>query len=274
MKPANLRRSIFVTGTDTGVGKTLVTAALLRRLREAGIRVAGMKPIAAGVVAGPEGLANEDALLLQAESSDRHPYALVNPRLFEPAIAPHIAASEAGRPIDMARIAEAHERLAASAEVVLAEGAGGFLVPLDERRSCAEIPGLLGMDVILVVGLRLGCLNHAFLTVEAIAARGLTLAGWVGNAIDPAFARSEANLATSRRACRRPASASSPGWSSPPLKEPHPASTPPFSWVASLWNRRENPGCGPGPNAYDARAVCPRSAGNFREFRCTSSIGS
>ncbi len=96
----------------------------------------------------------------------------------------------------LARIADAHERLADSAEVVFAEGAGGFLVPLDERRSCAELPGLLGMDVILVVGLRLGCLNHAFLTAEAIAARGLTLAGWVGNAIDPGFARREANLAT------------------------------------------------------------------------------
>jgi len=195
MKPADRKRGYFVTGTDTGVGKTLVTAALLRVFRGAGMRVAGMKPIAAGAVAGPEGPANEDALLLQAESSVRHPYALVNPCLFEPAIAPHIAASEAGRPIDTASIAQAHERLAASAEIVFAEGAGGFLVPLDERRSCAELPALLGMHVILVVGLRLGCLNHAFLTVEAIAARGLTLAGWIGNAIDPGFARREANLA-------------------------------------------------------------------------------
>jgi dethiobiotin synthetase len=196
MKSADRKRGYFVTGTDTGVGKTLVTAALLRVFREAGMRVAGMKPIAAGAVAGPEGPANEDALLLQAESSVRHPYALVNPCLFEPAIAPHIAASEAGRPIDMASIAQAHERLAASAEIVFAEGAGGFLVPLDEHRSCAELPALLGMHVILVVGLRLGCLNHAFLTVGAIAARGLTLAGWIGNAIDPGFARREANLAT------------------------------------------------------------------------------
>jgi len=195
MKPADRKRGYFVTGTDTGVGKTLVTAALLRVFRGAGMRVAGMKPIAAGAVAGPEGPANEDALLLQAESSVRHPYALVNPCLFEPAIAPHIAASEAGRPIDTASIAQAHERLAASAEIVFAEGAGGFLVPLDERRSCAELPALLGMHVILVVGLRLGCLNHAFLTVEALAARGLTLAGWIGNAIDPGFARREANLA-------------------------------------------------------------------------------
>jgi dethiobiotin synthetase len=188
--------SYFVTGTDTGVGKTLVTAALLRLLRESGLSVAGMKPIAAGSVAGPEGLANEDALLLQAESSVRHPYASVNPFLFEPAIAPHIAAAEAGLAIDTARIKAAHDLIRASAKVVLAEGAGGFLVPLDANRSCAELPALLGMDVILVVGLRLGCLNHAFLTVEAIAARGLTLAGWIGNSIDPRFSRREANIAT------------------------------------------------------------------------------
>jgi dethiobiotin synthetase len=186
----------FVTGTDTGVGKTLVTAALLRRLRESGVAVAGMKPVAAGSVAGPEGPANEDALLLQSESSVRHPYAVVNPWLFEPAIAPHLAAAEAGITIDTARITAAHATLRAGAEVVLAEGAGGFLVPLDDTRSFADLPALLGMDVLLVVGLRLGCLNHALLTAEAIAARGLTLAGWIGNTIDPGFARRDANLAT------------------------------------------------------------------------------
>ncbi len=191
-----MKRSYFITGTDTGVGKTLVAAALIRCLRESGVRVAGMKPIAAGAEPGPEGPANADALLLQAEASERHPYATVNPWLFEPAIAPHLAAAEAGIPIDTARIAAAHAALRAASDIVIAEGAGGFLVPLDAERSCAELPKLLGMDVILVVGLRLGCLNHALLTVEAIAARGLKLAGWVGNAIDPAFARRDANIAT------------------------------------------------------------------------------
>jgi dethiobiotin synthetase len=157
-----------------------------------------MKPIAAGAVPGPEGPANEDALLLQAESSTRHPYALVNPWLFEPAIAPHIAAAEAGIAIDAARIVAAHAKLRESADIVLAEGAGGFLVPLDATRSIAELPRLLGMDVILVVGLRLGCLNHALLTADAVAARGLTLAGWVGNQVDPAFARVDANVETLR----------------------------------------------------------------------------
>lgn len=157
-----------------------------------------MKPIAAGAVPGPECPANEDALLLQAESSTRHPYALVNPWLLEPAIAPHIAAAEAGIAIDAARIVAAHAKLRESADVVLAEGAGGFLVPLDATRSIAELPGLLGMEVILVVGLRLGCLNHALLTCEAIAARGLTLAGWVGNQVDAAFARVDANVETLR----------------------------------------------------------------------------
>ena len=189
-------RSYFVTGTDTGVGKTLVTAALLRRLRDAGVAVAGMKPVAAGAADGPEGRANADALLLQAESSVRHPYATVNPWLFEPAIAPHIAAAEAGLSIDTGRIVAAHERLRAGAEVVLAEGAGGFLVPLDAKRSCAELPGLLGMEVLLVVGLRLGCLNHALLTAQAVAARGLAFSGWIGNSIDPDFSRRDANIET------------------------------------------------------------------------------
>jgi dethiobiotin synthetase len=191
-----MRRDFFVTGTDTAVGKTLVTAALLRRLRESGVTVAGMKPVAAGAIAGPEGPANPDALLLQAESSVRHPYAHVNPWLFEDAIAPHIAAAESGIVIDTDRIVKACETLRASSDVVFAEGAGGFLVPLDTHRSFAELPGLLGMDVLLVVGLRLGCLNHALLTVEAIAARGYRLAGWIGNSIDPAFARRDANVAT------------------------------------------------------------------------------
>lgn len=189
-------RAFFVTGTDTGVGKTLVTAALLRRLRESGVTVAGMKPVAAGAMDGPGGRANEDALLLQAESSARHPYALVNPCLYEPAVAPHIAAAESGVAIDVERIAVAFAALAAGAEVVLAEGAGGFLVPMDDARSCAELPARLGMDVILVVGLRLGCLNHALLTAEAVAARGLVLAGWVGNCVVPEFPRRDANVAT------------------------------------------------------------------------------
>jgi dethiobiotin synthetase len=120
----------------------------------------------------------------------------VNPCLFAPAIAPHIAAAELGVAIDTGLIQSAHAALRASADVVIAEGAGGFLVPLDEARSCAELPALLNMEVILVVGLRLGCLNHALLTAEAIAARGLTLAGWVGNAVAADFPRREANVAT------------------------------------------------------------------------------
>lgn len=199
-----MSRSFFVTGTDTGVGKTLITAALLRRLRESGLAVAGMKPVAAGTVAGPEGPANADALLLQSEASVRHPYAIVNPWLFEPAIAPHIAAAEAGVVIDTDRIVQAHQTLCASADIVLAEGAGGFLVPLDARRSFADLPGLLGMEVLLVVGLRLGCLNHALLTFDAITARGLALAGWVGNCIDPGFARHDANVATLAAALNAP----------------------------------------------------------------------
>jgi len=212
-------RSFFVTGTDTGIGKTLVTVALLRRLREAGVAVAGMKPIAAGTIAGPEGPANEDALLLQSESSVRHPYAIVNPWLFEPAIAPHIAAAEAGVAIDPARIAAAHAHLCEAADVVLAEGAGGFLVPLDATRSCAELPALLGMEVLLVVGLRLGCLNHALLTAEAIDARGLPFAGWIGNCIDPDFPRRAANVATLETRLSAPCLGTVPWMRNPDLGE-------------------------------------------------------
>jgi dethiobiotin synthetase len=213
------KRHFFVTGTDTGVGKTLVAAALLRCLREAGFAVAGMKPVAAGAVAGPEGPANEDALQLQAESSVRHPYALVNPFLFEPAIAPHIAAAEAGVAIDTGRIRSAHQRIREGADVVIAEGAGGFLVPLDDAHSLAELPALLGMEVILVVGLRLGCLNHAFLTGEAIAARGLALAGWVGNRVDPGYERIEANLETLRARIPAPCLGVVPRMAKPEIAE-------------------------------------------------------
>ena len=189
-------RTLFVTGTDTGVGKTLIAAALLRGLRERKLRVAGMKPVASGCRVTPEGLVSDDALALIAEASEPAPYRVVNPYAFLPAIAPHVAAVEAGIRIDLRELERAYRILASLAQVVVIEGAGGWLTPLDERYALADFARLVQAQVVLVVGLRLGCLNHALLTVEAIAARGLRLAGWVGNHIDPGFARFDANVAT------------------------------------------------------------------------------
>jgi len=199
-----MSRALFVTGTDTGIGKTRVACALLRAFAARGARVAGMKPVAAGAVDTPEGPRNADALALMAAASGRVPYGIVNPFVFTPSIAPHLAAAEAGVRIDLDHIARCHAELAARHDVVIVEGAGGLLVPLDERRSFADLARALGAPVLLVVGLRLGCLNHALLSAEAIAARGLRLAGWVGTALDPGFERPDANVATLRERIAAP----------------------------------------------------------------------
>ncbi|MBK7544047.1 MAG: dethiobiotin synthase [Candidatus Competibacteraceae bacterium] len=183
--------AFFVAGTDTGVGKTHVTCALLRATRQRGLTAIGMKPIAAGV--GADG-ANDDVTRLMAASSVSAPLEWINPFLYTPAIAPHIAAREAGRPIELAPIVRAFERLRQLADVVWVEGVGGFRVPLDERYDTADLAQRLALPVVLVVGMRLGCLNHALLTMEAIAGRSLRVAGWVANRIDPAMERFAANL--------------------------------------------------------------------------------
>jgi dethiobiotin synthetase len=188
-----MQAAFFVTGTDTGVGKTLVTCALLHATRQRGSSAVGMKPVAAGVEADG---GNDDVARLLAASSIQPPVELVNPFLYAPPIAPHIAAREAGRPINIQVIRRAFERLRMLADVVWVEGVGGFRVPLDERYDTADLAQILALPVVLVVGMRLGCLNHALLAAEAIARRELVLAGWVANRIDPAMARFEANLET------------------------------------------------------------------------------
>lgn len=186
----------FVTGTDTGVGKTLLTQAWMLKLRERHARVTGMKPIAAGATSGADGQwDNEDVVALRTVSSVRAPAAIVNPYLLRAAVSPHIAAQREGVAIALARIVEACQALRAQADAVMVEGAGGFRVPLSDRLDGADLAVALGLPVLLVVGLRLGCLNHALLTAEAIAARGLTLAGWAGNLIDPQMPEVEANVA-------------------------------------------------------------------------------
>lgn len=189
-------RGYFITGTDTGIGKTRVTSGLLKAFARMGRKTVGMKPVASGAGETPEGLRNEDALALQAAASEERPYGLVNPYCFAPPVAPHLAALEAGVEIELETIRAAYTQLCKGADTVLVEGVGGWQVPLSPALELPDLARELGLPVILVVGMRLGCLNHALLTARALNADGLTLAGWVANGIDPAFERPEANVAS------------------------------------------------------------------------------
>ena len=189
-------RGWFITGTDTEVGKTVCAAALTRAFARRGLRVAVMKPVASGALRTPQGLRSADALALQAEASVPAPYPTVNPYCFEPPISPHIAAAEAGATIDLARLEACYAELAAAADCVIVEGAGGWRAPISPALGMADIAVHLTLPVILVVGLRLGCLNHALLSHESIRARGAKFAGWVANGIDPAMDRAAENHAT------------------------------------------------------------------------------
>ncbi|MDD5180261.1 MAG: dethiobiotin synthase [Gallionellaceae bacterium] len=182
----------FVTGTDTGVGKTLISCALLHAFAAQGLRVAGMKPVAAGC---DEDEHNEDANKLRAASNIMASYGQVNPCCFPYPVAPHIAARNAGARIDLSRILTSYHELASQADVVVVEGVGGFMVPLNERQDSADLVRQMELPVILVVGMRLGCINHALLTAEAIAARGVKFAGWVANVLDANMAVLRDNIA-------------------------------------------------------------------------------
>lgn len=188
----------FVTGTDTDIGKTFVACALLRVAQARGLVAVGMKPVAAGAEQIGNEWVNDDVARLRAAGSFDPGLADLNPYCFRSAIAPHIAAADEGIRIVPGRITAALGRLRARADVVIVEGAGGFLVPLDERYDTADLAAALALPVILVVGMRLGCLNHALLTAQAVTARGLPLAGWVANRIDPLTLRFEENLAALR----------------------------------------------------------------------------
>lgn len=187
---------MFVTGTDTGVGKTLIACALLHAYAAQGLRVVGMKPVAAGATRMNGILVNEDVEQLIAASNVAVARECVNPFCFAPPIAPHLAAGEEEKYIKISYLCENFERLAALAERVIVEGAGGFLVPLNDTETFADLARVLALPVVLVVGMRLGCINHALLSAEAIHARGLVLAGWVANHIDPDMARADENVAT------------------------------------------------------------------------------
>ncbi|MDV6342052.1 dethiobiotin synthase [Nitrosomonas sp. Is24] len=182
----------FVTGTDTGIGKTTVSCALLRALAAQGHKVIGMKPIAAGVENGKW----HDVEQLLAASNVNVTRQQINPYAFDPPISPHLAAQQAGREIDLAVIQQAYQTLSAQADRVVVEGVGGFLVPVNQHQTGADLARALNLPVILVVGMRLGCLNHALLAAQAIKIAGLTLAGWVANCIDPQMLAVAENIAT------------------------------------------------------------------------------
>jgi dethiobiotin synthetase len=197
-------RVLYVTGTDTGIGKTWAAAALLRGLRAAGARALPMKPVASGCELRDGGRVNDDALALIAACGERPDYDMVNPYALLAPVSPHIAAAEEGVRIELARIQAAASALAARCEVLVVEGAGGWLSPVDAGLWQSDIARALGAEVLLVVGLRLGCINHALLSARAIAADGLKLAGWIGNRIDPALLAAEAVIETLREALPAP----------------------------------------------------------------------
>jgi dethiobiotin synthetase len=189
-----MSRGWFVTGTDTGIGKSLASATLLHALRVRGLRAVGMKPLASGCESTSQGWRNEDALALQAASDPRPAYDDVNPFALPNPLAPELAAADAGIRVTLAPIVSAFERLSGQADAVVVEGVGGWAAPLSAELDQADLARALDLPVVLVVGLRLGCINHARLSVQAIQADGVQLLGWIANDIDPAMARSDENF--------------------------------------------------------------------------------
>ena len=190
-----MEHSVYITGTDTGIGKTTVSCSLLHALRSRGLRAIGMKPVASGCEGTPEGWRNDDALRLIAASDPQPDYALCNPFAFPDPTAPELAAGDVGAEVRLPLIRGAFSALATQADFVVVEGVGGWMAPLSARLDQSELPRVLELPVILVVGLRLGCINHSRLSARAIQADGLRLLGWIGNAVDPEFHRCEETIA-------------------------------------------------------------------------------
>ena len=187
-------KRLFITGTDTEIGKTVVASALIRYLVGTGFRVAGMKPVASGCEETAQGLRNDDALSLMAASNVKLPYEVVNPFAYKPAIAPHIAATQTGQLIDINRISELVQTI--EADYLVVEGVGGWCVPLGEAGLLVELAKAAADEVIIVVGMRLGCINHALLTAAQVERDGLHLKGWIANHVDPDMQAQSENLST------------------------------------------------------------------------------
>ncbi len=191
-----MAQGYFITGTDTGCGKSEITLGLMQLLQSRGHRVVGMKPVASGAEPTPDGLRNRDALRIREQGSLLFPYEQINPYAFEPPVAPHIAAEQTGESIRFQQLRESYQVSADQADYVLVEGVGGWKVPLGADGDVAHLAAYLDLPVILVVGMKLGCLNHALLTADAVRASGSPLAGWVANQVDADMAEMEANLET------------------------------------------------------------------------------
>ena len=191
-----MSKGYFVTGTDTGVGKTLVTAGLIRIFAEEGVKVAGMKPVASGCEVTDQGMRNEDAIMIMRESNVDLDYELINPYAFEPLVSPHFAASESDQKIKLDHIVENFTVISKKADLVIVEGVGGWQVPLDDDLNMSDLAEKLNLPVILVVGLRLGCINHALLTADAIRQKGLPLIACVASQVDPEYQRLDETLET------------------------------------------------------------------------------
>lgn len=197
-------RAAFIAGTDTEIGKTTVTCGLLRVLACNERSAVGMKPVASGAVSTPEGLRNEDALSLRAHSHPKLPYECVNPCVYREPASPHIAARRDGEVVTLNSISAAYAACSKAAEVVLVEGVGGWRVPLSDDLQTVDLVRHLKLPVILVCGLRLGCINHALLSAGAIVSDGVALIGWVANTIDPNYAYTNETVATLERAIPAP----------------------------------------------------------------------
>lgn len=189
------RKDFFITGTDTDIGKTFVAVGLLNWLHEQGFSTLGYKPVACGGIQTAHGIRNEDALLLQKTASIKLPYESVNPIMLAPPLAPHIAAEQSNVELTVAKLMQSYEAMSEhAADYMLIEGAGGWLVPLNHSETMADFVSAAQLSCIMVVGMRLGCLNHALLTYRAIKAQGVNMVGWIANCIDPVMPEREANI--------------------------------------------------------------------------------
>ena len=197
-------KGVFITGTDTEIGKTWTTQAVMYALKSRGLSVSGMKPVASGGTEADGSLKNDDALLIQAQCSTEQPYDWVNPFVFAEPVAPHIAAQNTGINIDITLITRAYNNMADRSDFVVVEGVGGWRVPLSDRLSTVDMVRALNLPVLLVIGLRLGCINHALLTAECIRDDGIRLSGLVLNGVDAGYAHPDQTLRTLVRSINAP----------------------------------------------------------------------
>lgn len=199
-----MSNGVFITGTDTGIGKTWFTIALMEKLKKQGHQVSGMKPIATGAILNNDKLINEDANQIMQHCSEPTNYELINPVVFELPVSPHIAVSQKNEVVDLDQIMDCYKQLASNSEDVIVEGIGGWRVPISEGLSLVDLVRALDLPIILVVGFKLGCINHAILTAEAIRADGLSLIGWASNQLDKDYLFTEETIKTLKKALACP----------------------------------------------------------------------